>query len=276
MDIKLIALDLDGTTLRSGTILSEETKNTLEAAIAKGVHVVIATGRGLDAIPKFVFDIKGLEYVITSNGAYVIRLEDMKTLYSNFPSSEVIQKVHDFLWQNKEHPIEVFTIGKAYVDEHIYYDVKANGSDFMDAEYIIRTRNPVPSAYDFLLEHRENIENINIHFRTQQDKLYIKNELEKIPGITLTSSYGNNLEIGGETTSKADAIAHLCNILNIDEENVMAVGDNPNDSAMIKAAGLGIAVGNAVEEVKAIADYVTLSNNEDGVAYAIKKFVLCD
>ncbi len=274
MDIKLIALDLDGTTLRTGSILSEETKKTLEAAIAKGVHVVIATGRGLDAIPQNVFTIEGLEYIITSNGAYVIRLEDMKTLYSNFPSGDVIEKVHDFLWANKEHPIEVFTEGKAYVDEHIYNDVKANGSDFMDAAYIVKTRRPVPSAYDFLLEHKHDIENINIHFKSLEEKLQIKGELEKIDGITLTSSYGNNLEIGGQTTSKADAIAHLCSLLGIDEKYVMAVGDNPNDSAMIEAAGLGIAVGNAVDEVKAIADYVTLSNNEDGVAHAVKKFVL--
>ena len=83
----------------------------------------------------------------------------------------------------------------------------------------------------------------------------------------------HNLEIGGRTTSKASAIASLCRLLNIKEKNVMAVGDSPNDEAMIKAAGVGVAMGNAEEEVKACADFITLSNGEDGVAYAVEKFV---
>ena len=89
--------------------------------------------------------------------------------------------------------------------------------------------------------------------------------------ITVTTSQTHNLEIGGRTTSKADAIANLCKFLSISEENVMAVGDSPNDGAMIEAAGLGVAVANALDEVKEKADYITLSNNDNGVAYAIKK-----
>lgn len=92
--------------------------------------------------------------------------------------------------------------------------------------------------------------------------------------ITATSSFIHNIEIGGATTSKADAIAKLCDIVGIEEKNVMACGDSPNDMAMIQAAGLGVAMGNAEEEVKAIADFVTLSNLEDGVAYAVKRFVM--
>lgn len=274
MDIKLIALDLDGTTLRSRSVLSDETKETLEKAIEKGVHVVIATGRTFASLPESIFDIKGLEYVITSNGAHITDLTKMETIYSNCADGKAIESVRELLFENKQFPVEVFTNGHAYIDEIVYENVKANGSDYMDASYIIRTRNPIKSVYDFMLEHKTEIENINIHFRELEDKANFNKILSSYRGITVTSSMPHNIEIGGETTSKATAIKSLCEILGIEETSVMAVGDSPNDSAMIKASGLGIAMGNAVEEVKKIADFVTLSNNEDGVAYAVKKYIL--
>ena len=276
MDIKLIALDLDGTTLRRGSILSDETKEALEGAIKKGVHVVIATGRTFASLPECIFEIEGLEYVITSNGAHIKDLNIDETIYSNCADGNAIEEVRDLLYNHREYPVEVFTDGHAYIDEVVYEDIKNNGSDYMDANYIIRTRNPIPCVYDFMLEHKDEVENINIHFRSLEDKAKFKVVLEELEGITVTSSMPHNIEIGGETTSKATAIFDLCQRLNIEEANVMAVGDSPNDSAMIMAAGLGVAMGNAVDEVKEIADYVTLSNAEDGVAYAVRKFVLQD
>ena len=274
MDIKLVALDLDGTTLRKGAVLSERTRETLEKAIKQGVHVVIATGRVFSALPEAVFDICGLEYVITSNGAHITRLEDMKRIYSDYPSGDAIRKVKEILSSRREFPIEVFTDGKAYIDEKVYEDVRKNGSDFMDADYIVKTRTPVPGIYEFLEGNEDKIENINIHFRTFEEKAEMKKLLGQNELITVTSSMPHNLEIGGKNTSKAAAIKKLCVHLNIGEENVMAVGDSPNDEAMIKAAAIGVAMGNAEDEVKKCADFVTLSNMDDGVTYAVEKFIL--
>lgn len=273
MEVRLIALDLDGTTLRKGSILSEHTKNTLERAIRSGVHVVIATGRVFSALPEVVFDIEGLEYIITSNGAHITRLKDMKRIYSDYPDGESMEEVRDILDAAKEYPIEVFTDGAAYIDRAVYEDVRDNGSDYMDAAYIVRTRTPVDDIYGFLSRHRDAIENINIHFRNFEDKADFKKTLSRVSGITVTSSMPHNLEIGGSATSKASAISALCSLLDIEERDVMAAGDSPNDEAMIKAAGIGVAMGNAEEEVKACADFITLPNSEDGVAYAVKKFV---
>ncbi len=273
MEIKLIALDLDGTTLRKGSVLSERTRHTLEEAIDKGVHVVVATGRVFSALPEAIFDIKGLEYIITSNGAHITRLKDMEQIYCDYPDEEAIENVAEFLAERKEFPVEVFTCGKAYIDRAVYEDVRDNGSEYMDANYIVRTRTPVNDIYGFLKEHRREIENINIHFSDFEYKAEVKKLLNQNKEITVTSSMPHNLEIGGKTTSKAKAIAALCEMLGIDEENVLAAGDSPNDEAMIKTAGIGVAMGNAEDEVKECADFVTLTNQEDGVAYAVEKFV---
>lgn len=273
MNIKLIALDLDGTTLGSSGI-SDKTVDALNAAAKKGVHVVIATGRTFSALPEDISKLGCIEYVISSNGAHINYLPEDKIIYSNCISEEAASAVGKLLSENEDYPIEVFTGGKAYIDEDVFKNLKANGSDYMNVEYISKTRKPVPGIYDFLLNHKKNIENINIHFRDLTDKERFWQVLLKQKDITVTSSFIHNIEIGGSTTSKATAIAELCKRLNVLQENVMACGDSPNDGAMIKAAGIGVAMGNADQSIKDIADFITLSNTEDGVAYAVKKFVL--
>lgn len=272
-EIRLIALDLDGTTLGDSGI-AEETIKTLEAAIEEGVHVVIATGRTFTALPADIYKIKGLEYVISSNGAHITHLPSNETIYSNCASGEAMEEVSRILEAHPMYPIEVFTDGRAYIDAEVFEDIRENGSDYMSADYIMKTRTPVPEIYDFLRSNKDNIENINIHFRDFGDRLNFWERMKQVPGITVTSSFIHNIEIGGPTTSKATAIAELCEILGIEAKNVMACGDSPNDCAMIAASGLGVAMGNAESEVKALADFVTLSNVENGVAFAVKKFVL--
>lgn len=273
MNIKMIALDLDGTTL-NGWRLTERTQKTLEKAIEKGVHVVIATGRTYSSLPEDIFKIKGLEYIITSNGAHITNLPADEIIYSNCTEGHVIEELSYLLEESSKFPIEVFTEGRAYIDKEVFDYISLNGSTYMNVGYIQRTRKPVPEIYNFLRRHKDNIENINIHFELLEEKAEFKKSLDKINGITVTSSFPHNIEIGGPTTSKASAIEHLCSALDIDKSEVMACGDSHNDCAMIEFAGLGVAMGNAEEDVKAIADYVTLSDAEDGVAHAVEKFVL--
>lgn len=266
--IKLIALDLDGTTLtREG--LTRRTKDTLEEAMERGIDVVIATGRVFSALPEKIHKIKGLRRIITSNGAHITDAQSGEFIYSDYASAEAIVRVHEILART-QYPIEVFTLGRAYIDRRVYDDLAANGSTYMSPKYVLRTRTPVDGIYDFLLEHKEKIENINIHFEFFEDKKRMCECLRRLPGITVTSSFSHNLEIGGRTTSKATALAEICKADEIPMESVMAFGDSPNDIHMIQEAGIGVAMGNAEEDVKAAADIVTLTNEEEGVAYTIR------
>ncbi len=182
-------------------------------------------------------------------------------------------KVHEILKRTK-YPVEVFTGGRAYIDRAVYEDLAKNGSNYMSPKYVLKTRTPVEGIYDFLEAHREKIENINIHFEFFEEKGAMFEKLSEVSGITLTSSFPHNLEIGGATTSKATALEEICARSGIKMENVMAFGDSPNDGSMISRAGVGIAMNNATEDVKKIADCITLSADEEGVAYAIRKLIL--
>ena len=270
--IKLIALDLDGTTLtRNG--LTRRTKETLEEAIENGLDVVIATGRPYSALPETVKTIKGLEHIIISNGAHIVRPLTGEFLYSNYVEREAILRVRDMLME-RNFPVEVFTEGRAYVDRELYEDVKKNGSTYLAARYILRTREPVDRIYDFWFEHADSIENVNIQFEHQEDKTEMKSILEKAEGITLTSSTYHNLEVGGETTSKASALWQLCRMKGLTMENIMAFGDSPNDGAMIREAGIGVAMENATADILEDADITAPSNDDEGVAYTLRMLLL--
>ncbi|MCL1982921.1 MAG: Cof-type HAD-IIB family hydrolase [Clostridiales bacterium] len=272
-DIRLIALDLDGTTLDSKGRLSARTKGTLEAAAKKGVHVVISTGRAYSALPADVFAIDGLRYILTSNGASVTDIADGRQVYSNCIGPEALDRAVALL-RNFDFLMEFFIQGRAYVEKSMYDRVEAMNFTEKHRNYIKKTRQPVANLLDFALRHRAQVENINVNFENQADRGMMRGVLATLEGVTLTTSFDHNLEIGGATTSKAEAIKAICGMLGVACSEVMACGDSPNDAAMLRAAGLSVAMGNAKDELKAIAKHVTLTNDDDGVAEAVEAFVL--
>lgn len=273
MAIKLIALDLDGTTLNNDRIISRRNREALEAAAGQGVNIVVATGRPFCALPKDVFEIKAIRYVLTSNGASITDLQEEKTFYENCLSPLAVEKAVELLQQHT-YMIEGFVHGNAYIDRSFYEEVQKTGRSFRNVEYILQTRNPVENIYQFILDHREHIENINVNFEDLNEKPIMKEKLQTLPEATITSSFKHNLEIGGATTSKAEALRQMGALLGIQQSEMMAIGDSPNDIAMLLTAGMPVAVGNAEEEVKAIAKYIAPTNHEDGVADAVERFVL--
>jgi len=272
-DIKLIALDLDRTTLDSKSLLSPRTKNAIEAAIRKGIHVIVATGRAFSALPADVYTIEGLKYVISSNGATVRDINTGEVIYGNCISGPALIRVIELLKQY-DFMFEFFVDGYAYVEKSVYDNIDKTTFTEKHRKYIKETRTPVTGLLDFALQHKDAIENINVNFEDMNDKAAMKPVLAGLTGVTLTSSFDHNLELGGETTSKADAVNVLCRMFDIDPANVMACGDSPNDLAMLEFSGLPVAIGNAKDELKAAAKYVAPTNDEEGVAEAIEKFVL--
>jgi len=271
--MKLIALDLDGTTLNKDGQLTKEMTMAFEAAIAKGVHIVIATGRVLSALPKDILKIKGIQYVITSNGANIVDLKSRELIYTNFIKASAVEDVVRTL-KNYDFMTESFTEGHAYIEKAVYEDVQANGSVYNNTEYLLTTREPVENLLDHILQHKDSIENININFEEQKERMMMKQVLISISNVSITSSFDYNLEICGMRTSKAEALRQLCAMLGFTTNEVMACGDSHNDIEMLKEAGLPVAVGNAKDEVKAVAKYIVSTNEENGVAEAIKRFIL--
>ena len=272
-NIRMVALDLDGTTFDSAGDISEHTVNTLEEAAAAGAHIVVSTGRSYASLPQHIKDVSGIEYAITSNGAHVNRMDSGEQIYSDFLDPKAVERVAELKTETGA-DIEVFINGKAYVDESYYEDVKENGCEFRNADYVLWSRRPVPDVTALMLENKEEIENVNFVFRTLELLEEAKPKVCAIENANITSSFLSNLEVGGPNTSKKTALLWLTDRLGISTDELMCCGDAPNDQAMLELAAIGVAVANAWGGLKDHADYITASNDDDGVALAIEKFVL--
>lgn len=272
-NIKVVALDLDGTTFNSAGDISERNVRAIEDAAAKGVHVVISTGRAYSSLPDHIKTVKGVEYAITSNGAHVNIVSTGEPVYNDFLDPDAVAEVARLKVLTGA-DIEVFIKGVAYVDDSYYQDVKENGCDYRNAEYVLWSRRPVSDVSALMLENRNEIENINFIYPTLEMLEEARPLVNDIKNATITSSFPNNLEVGGPHTSKKTALSWLLGRLGTDSEELMCCGDAPNDIAMIEMAGIGVAVGNAWGGLKDHADYISGTNDDDGVAQAIEKFVL--
>ena len=271
--IKMVALDLDGTTLRKDKSLAERTVKAFDAAIANGTEIVIATGRVFDALPESIMGYKGINYIINSNGATIRDVKRNEIIYKNMMAPETVEMLIPLI-NYPGHRTEIFARGGAYVGQDEYDRLAAKEVKLPHEQYVLNTRIPVPDIFALMEEMKDDIENISVNFRDISEKKELYNKLKKIDDITVTSSFWFNVEVGGASTSKASAIDYLVNKLGIKQSEIMAVGDSENDSRIIEFAGVGVAMGNASDDVKNIADEITLTNEEDGVAVAIEKLVL--
>ncbi len=272
-NIRLVAMDLDGTTFDSAGDISERTVAALENAARLGVHIVVSTGRSYASLPKHIKDVRGIEYAITSNGAHVNIVQSGEQIYSDFLDPEVVEEIVR-LKDDTGADIEVFINGRAYTDEAYYNDVKENGCPYRNADYVIWSRRPVPDITEMMYEHKYEIENINLIYPDLDLLEKAKPKVNALKNATVTSSFINNIEVGGPHTSKKTALLWLMDKLDVEADELMCCGDAPNDIAMVELAGIGVAVANAWGGLKDHADYITASNDDDGVALAIEKFVL--
>lgn len=272
MGIRMVALDLDGTTFNSAGKLSEYTREVLEEAGRRGVHIVVSTGRSYTSLPDEVKSVKAIEYAITSNGAHINRMDTGEAIYSDYLSPAAVERIAE-LARELDTKIEIFMEGQAYIDAEYYEQIKKYGCSYRNADYVIWSRKPIPDITSVLLANKTRIENVNFCFRTIGILEASRAAIDSIPEATVTSSFANNLEVGGPDTSKKTALKALMKELGVVREELMCCGDAPNDIDMIEFAGLGVAVGNAWGGTKDHADYVTGTNDEDGVAHAIERFV---
>lgn len=273
--IKILAFDVDDTLLNQDNVLSVKNRSIITRAVEKGYCIVLATGRVLTAIPLELMEMEGIQYAVTSNGARVSELHNIQTIYTNFLEKEEIEKIMPFLLDPTIMK-EVFYDNRVYADEHCLADLPRYGIlNPWNKHYISTTRTPVESTISMIQANMDCLENINLTFPTLEKRDHCLALLKETTSLALFPSppfcdTSDVIEIGGRTASKAEALQALAQILDTGEGSIMAFGDSCNDVQMLKAAAVGVAMGNAVPEAKEVADFITRSNAQDGVAIALK------
>lgn len=272
--IKMIGLDLDGTLLNSQKELTDHTRETLERAIASGVIVLPATGRPLKGIPKELMEFPGIDYALTANGARIVRAKTGEVLEERLVSYETALEILK-VFGKYDALLEIYYDGRGYVEEEKLERLAEFVGKAPMANYIRSTRTSVPDVRKLFEEKQLPTDKVQAIFTNLEDKKQAWQELlEKVPDIEITGALVNNIEVNAKGVNKGTGLLKLGELLGINREEIMACGDGANDAEMVREAGLGVAMENAVEEVKAAADVLTCSNDEDGVARAIEKYVL--
>lgn len=233
---------MDGTLLNNKGEISDQNRKAIRLAEEKGVSVIISTGRSILTCRDHAASLNLSSYLITVNGSEIWG-----------PSGELIErnkvdsKLVKWMWDlSQTHKTNYWATGTSQV-----------------------WRNEMP------VEIEAN-EWLKFGFDIKDDKVrqIIMEELEKKEVFEISNSSPTNIEVNALGVNKAQGIKRICERLDIEITNVMAVGDSLNDIAMIKEAGFGVAMGNAQQVVKEAADWTTLTNDEDGVAHAIFKWVM--
>jgi Cof subfamily protein (haloacid dehalogenase superfamily) len=273
MRIQLIALDLDGTLLNSKKQITPHTIQVLQKAAAMGAKIVVSTGRSADGIPEQLRKLPFIQYALTLNGAVVINLNTKEIIHQcNFSREEAL-----YLWdyiQSFDALCDCAIDGELYMEQQTFQRLPEYGQSQERILLMRATRKETNSIRQMLLQENASSAKMNLLFRDMQKRLIAKDLLEKLPFVEVSSSLERNLEINKKGGNKGNGLLVLAEHLGLTRDQIMACGDSDNDYSMITAAGLGVAMENGLEEVKKIADAVTLSNDDDGVAYAIEQWVL--
>ncbi len=274
--IKMVGLDMDGTLLTTEKELTEHTREILREAISRGVAVIPATGRPLTGIPEEVLEFPGVRYAVASNGARIVDLEENRVIYEGLVSYETGRRVLE-ICSRYDSMLEIYYDGVSYADEEKLKRIDEYVPRAPMALYIAGTRQTVPDVMAMFKERKAPTDKVQALFRTKKECERAWKEVEKeVPDIEITGALSNNIEVNAKGVNKGKGLLILGELLGIRREEIMAVGDGSNDIAMLREAGLGVAMENATDEVKAAADVITLSNDEEGAAAAIEKYVLRD
>lgn len=273
MKIRLIAVDMDGTVLRSDRTISDRTVSAMQKAMECGCTVVPASGRVANNLPKQMVSIPGLRYAVTSNGASVVNLNDKTSVYSDLLSAETSCRLLERLLSAGYFP-EAYCGGVSYSDRNALTGLIRLEPSKELLDFIKNSQIFVDNLAEYFKLKKLQLEKINLPLLPRGEADGLRRDLEETRKFTLCSSFPGNIEINRAGCSKGKALEQLCGLLKIRREEVLTIGDSGNDVDMLRFAGVGVAMRNATPEARAAADCSTASNDEDGVALAIEKFAL--
>lgn len=266
----LAALDMDGTLLNSDHLLTPFTRNALDRAAAAGKVIALCTGRCLSELWQTFREAPGIGYAIGENGGCLYDVKAGRVLYQAIIPEDAARAALEMAGEY-DLCAQCFIAGQSWLQ----YRGEAALAPYHVAEYV-----PVfdgGSKYDEnvvqrALEHGR-VEKINLYFADPAQKADFCRRVDGL-GLNVVGSLGYGCELSPAGADKAEGLKRLCGLLGIPVADALAVGDGGNDLGLVRAAGLGVAMGNAADEVKAVADVLTDDCDHDGAARAVLRYML--
>lgn len=270
--IRLLGLDLDGTLFNDEKEITPRTSRAIRRALEAGCQVLPVTGRLRGGLPQDFISIPGVRWAVTANGAAILDLQSGAPLYVDcLPKAEALEAID--LCMPFDVLLDVYAGENAITQADRFARLEAFVPRAL-RPYFLASRTVVEDLRAYVENSAEGVVKLTMLFREESQRLQAKALLEADERFMVTSSLENNLEVNHRGVDKGRGLMWLAGKLGIPRAATMAVGDSFNDIAMLRAAGLGVAMGNAAAQAKAAADAVTADNNHDGVALAIERYIL--
>lgn len=272
-DYRIVALDMDGTLLNTRHETTEYTRKVIERAASAGKIVALSTGRCLSELWAHFEQLPGIRYAICENGACVYDICNRVVIDQIALSPDQVQAVFDV--------VRSFDVKKQFFRNN-QSCMAWDGAEGLRKYHIYGFKTVFETTAllkadleAFYKSAQGSIEKFNLYCTCQEDKVKIRSAIENtIAGLMLSDSIGVGLEVSPAGATKARGLEILCRHLNVPMESTMAVGDGSNDLSIIQSAGLSVAMGNAIDAVKALAQVQTEDCDHDGAARAIQRYML--
>lgn len=287
---KFIAIDIDGTLLNSSGELTKHTIDTVKKVTDLGIKVVLTSGRVTDSVKGIAAQLNTDKHIICDNGATIVDLDTNEVIFSKYIEKDTIIKLVDFcitnhiyymVFTNKEIIVkDLKHMAFAFYKQRHHLKDEATGMSqikFAGLDYIKSINDPFTriiicdedrAIYNSIINMLQSFENIELMPAPHISKKVVRDGDKE---VFLSYSYA---EILAKDTNKWTAIKKLTDSLGIRKEEIMAIGDNFNDISMIQNAGLGVAMNNGSPVAKEVARVIAPSNNEDGVAQIMERYIL--
>ncbi|KAG4088817.1 HAD-like domain-containing protein [Neocallimastix lanati (nom. inval.)] len=267
---RIVALDMDGTLLKSDKTVHPDTLRDIAEATQKGIHVVYCSGRAPVEMKDYIETLSDMRYAVSMSGALVYDFKEKKKIYScpvpkeMFKDIVEVAKVDDAM-------VHFLTENESIVrEDQIHHMV-----DFNMGVYQSMFLNIARTVPDMMkeAEHYDSIPKINIYFHSKEARQAAYEKIKHLP-LSFAFSEQTSLEMTAHGVTKADGLSQLASSLHVTMDQIIGVGDGDNDRSFLKVVGLSVAMGNASEEIKAICDEVTDDNDHNGTGKVIRKYCL--
>ena len=261
--IKIIFIDIDGTLCNTKKQVTEYTKSILGKAKDMGIYIVLCSGRSNESVCEESKNINASRYVISNNGAYVYNYVDDIEIFESVMNKEILQKMWNICEEEEKWELMIEVKERVYINKLTFRQGVCKYKEINNIKDILDQK-----VFQIVINIYENKGSNKIReILSNEEKIWAPNY-----GKGIVSD--NFFDINNKNIDKGMGIKHLIKHLGIKKEEAIGFGDGINDCVMFRECGIGVAMGNAVDELKNIADYITLTNDEDGVAKFIEKYIL--
>ena len=267
---KMVFTDMDGTFVATDKSVPRKNLRILDALASLGIPFVPCTGRPVSAVPHKILMHRAARYAVGANGAVIQDVNTGQRLHVEGIRKSAVLELYERV-RELNTTFDVFADGEVFAERWRYEAMGSYGIDEPTLDMLRKVRQPVDLNVPELVQRAHAVEKITCFWKSESDCAGLSKAIEGIPGLCSSHGHPRNFELQAKGVSKGFALEWLCEHTGISTSAVVAFGDESNDIPLLEAAGMGVAMQNAIPEVQAVADATTTSNDDAGVARFLER-----